>query len=201
MRGKFIVFEGGDGAGKSTQVPLLASWLEDQGIDVVVTRQPGGTAAGAKMRELLLDPATQLSARAEALLFIADKAQHVDEVIEPALARGAWVISDRYTDSMLAYQGAGRSLDIDDVRALIAWGVAGLTPDLTVVLDVPTGAVQAKREKDRMEQAGVEFHERVRQWFVELAALAPQRYLVLGARSAPPAGLAEQVQARVAELL
>ncbi len=202
-RGTFIVFEGGDGAGKSTQVPLLAQWLTEQGIEVVVTRQPGGTAAGAKIREILLSPQTgQLTPRAEALLFIADKAQHVDEVILPALERGAWVISDRYVDSMLAYQGAGRALDVDQVRSLIDWGVSGLVPDLTVVLDVePTLAVETKTDKDRMELAGADFHERVRAWFLELAERDPARYLVLGARSDSISGLAAAIRHRVTTLL
>lgn len=183
MRPRFLVFEGGDGAGKTTQTALLVDWLQARGIDVVSTRQPGGTPAGASIRRILLDPATgALSPRAEALLFIADKAQHVDELIKPALDRDSWVVCDRYVDSTLAYQGAGRDLDVDDLSAISLWGVDGLQPDLTIVLDAPTSAVTTKEQKDRMEQAGEEFHERVREWFLELAARQPERYLVLNAR-------------------
>ena len=184
MRGLFIVFEGGDGAGKSTQVARLAEWLSGQGRDVVVTFEPGDSLVGQRIRELVLNPATgEIAPRAEALLFTADKAHHVYEVVEPALGRGADVVCDRYVDSMLAYQGAGRVLDVDAVEAIARWATQNLMPDLTVVLDVdPAQAVSTKRDKDRLEGEEHDFHERVRQGFLRLATRDPERYLVLPAR-------------------
>jgi dTMP kinase len=184
VSGRFIVFEGGDGVGKSTQVRLLAQALADRG-DVLVTAEPGGTELGERLRKLLLDPATgDISARTEALLYAADKAQHVAQVIRPALERGQWVICDRYVDSMLAYQGAGRTLDAAELKKLADWATGGLVPDLTVLLDLdPSVGVGAKRELDRLEAAGEEFHQRVRDGFLALAAAAPERYLVLPARA------------------
>ncbi len=184
MRGLFIVFEGGDGVGKSTQVARLAEWLSGQGRDVVVTFEPGDSLVGQRIRELVLNPATgEIAPRAEALLFTADKAHHVYEVVEPALARGADVVCDRYVDSMLAYQGAGRVLDVDAVETIARWATQNLMPDLTVVLDVdPAQAVSTKRDKDRLEGEEHDFHERVRQGFLRLATRDPERYLVLPAR-------------------
>ena len=184
MRGLFIVFEGGDGVGKSTQVARLAEWLSGQGRDVVVTFEPGDSLVGQRIRELVLNPATgEIAPRAEALLFTADKAHHVHEVVEPALARGTDVVCDRYVDSMLAYQGAGRVLDVDAVEAIARWATQNLMPDLTVVLDVdPAQAVSTKRDKDRLEGEEHDFHERVRQGFLRLATRDPERYLVLPAR-------------------
>lgn len=180
MTGLFVVFEGGDGSGKTTQSRLLAQWLRAEGYEVVETRQPGGTAAGRRIRELLLDPATgHLDPRAEALLYAADKAHHLDEVVWPALRRGAIVVCDRYVDSMLAYQGAGRVLELVEVEQIARWATSDLRPDLTVVLDVaPSRAVTRIVEKDRLEGAGDDFHERVRQGFLDLAARDPQRYFV-----------------------
>lgn len=182
--GWFIVFEGGDGAGKSTHVGLLAEALDQAGIDHLVTREPGGSELGNRIRELLLDPATGVVApRAEALMYAADKAQHVHEVVLPALQRGAVVICDRYLDSMIAYQGAGRVLDVEHVRRLGQWATEGLRPDLTVLLDVDPGeALGAKQTKDRLESAGADFHARVRQGFLALAAEDPSSYLVLAGR-------------------
>ncbi|MEA5153876.1 dTMP kinase [Raineyella sp.] len=183
-RGLFLVLEGGDGVGKTTQGGLLARHLTDHGYEVVVTHEPGDTAAGAVIRHLLLDPATgDLDPRAEALLYAADKAQHLAEVVRPALARGAMVVCDRYVDSMLAYQGAGRVLDMDEVAGLADWATTGLHPDLTVLLDLDPGeAVGRIVEKDRLEGAGDDFHRRVREQFLGLAAADPDRYLVLPAR-------------------
>ncbi|MDR1449820.1 MAG: dTMP kinase [Propionibacteriaceae bacterium] len=198
----FIVFEGGDGAGKSTQAGLLADWLEGVGCTVTRTFQPGHSRIGAVLRQLLLDPASgPLSPRAEALLYAADKAQHADEVIRPALARGEVVVSDRYVDSMIAYQGAGRRLDPDEVAKLAWWAVGALPPDLTVLLDAAVeDGVGAKTDRDRLEQAGEAFHERVRSFFLALAAAAPERYLVLPARR-PVAELAAAVRTQVAARL
>lgn len=183
--GVFVVFEGGDGVGKSTQSALLADRLRAEGQDVVVTFEPGDTAAGRQIRQIVLDPATgDLAPRAEALLYAADKAHHLHEVVLPALARGAVVISDRYVDSMLAYQGAGRVLDLAEVTAMARWATNDLRPDLTVLLDLdPSQAVAEILDKDRLEGAGDDFHQRVRHYFLELAAADPEHYLVLPART------------------
>lgn len=197
--GVFVAFEGGDGAGKSTQVQLLAEWLQTSGYAVVTTREPGNTEIGAKLRALLLDPhTTQLDARAEAMLYAADRAQHVAEVIRPALDRGAVVVTDRYADSSRAYQGAGRELAEEDVDRLSRWATGGLVPDLTVVLDLPpdTGAARRTGTADRLEQESLTFHERVRQGFLDLAAKEPHRYLVVDASQAPEV-VAAQVRERV----
>lgn len=187
-RGVFVAFEGGDGAGKSTQVRLLTAALTRAGRQVVVTRQPGGTALGSQIRDLVLH-GDHVSARAEALLFAADKAHHVDELIRPTLDRGIDVITDRYTDSSIAYQGAGRSLGPDEIHRLLEWAVDGLFPDLTIVLDVPPDVGRARRGSthDRLESEHDDFHARVRQHFLDLAAAAPDRYLVLDATTAPAA--------------
>lgn len=196
-RGLFVVLEGGDGSGKTTQARLLTAHLESLGREVVLTRQPGGTPTGQSIREIVLaapggDP---LSARAEALLFAADKAQHVDQLIRPALERGAVVVCDRYTDSSLAYQGAGRTLDVGQLEELLTWSTGGLVPDLTILLDVaPQAAVVNKEGKDRIEVEGAAFHEAVRQALLALAARAPERYLVLPGRTGP----VEQTAARIA---
>jgi dTMP kinase len=184
VSGLFVVFEGGDGAGKSTQAARLADWLAGQGQTVVRTFQPGGSALGRPLRQLLLDPANgPVDPLAEALLYAADKAQHVAEVVRPALREGHVVVSDRYVDSMIAYQGAGRRLDLAALTRLAWWSVGGLAPDLTVLLDAPVAdGLGAKADLDRLEQAGWDFHERVRQGFLELAAAHPERYLVLPAR-------------------
>jgi len=202
MRGAFIVFEGGDGVGKSTQAALLVDWLAAAGRDVVRTFEPGDTPAGAIMRQLVLDPSTgDLAPWAEALLYAADKAQHLHEVVRPALARGAVVVCDRYVDSMLAYQGAGRTLPLEQVERVATWATDGLAPDLTVLLDLdPRAGVGTLAALDRVEAAGDDFHARVRAGFLELAARAPERYLVLPARQ-PVQEIAETVQKRVAEIL
>jgi len=178
--GVFLAFEGGDGAGKSSQVRLLQAVLETAGREVVVTRQPGGTALGQRLRDLVLH-GEHMHARAEALLYAADKAQHVEEVIRPALARGAVVITDRYTDSSIAYQGAGRALGPAEIQRLLEWSVGGLYPDLTVLVDVPAAVGRERRGAvhDRLEAEGDDFHERVRAHFLDLAAATPERYLVV----------------------
>ncbi|MFP5283660.1 MAG: dTMP kinase [Actinomycetes bacterium] len=201
-RGLFIVFEGGDGVGKTTQVDRLAAWLGQCGRTVVRTFEPGDTAAGRSIRGLLLDPATgELSPRAEALLYAADKAHHVDTVVRPALEAGAVVVCDRYVDSMLAYQGAGRVLDAGDVEGIARWATGDLRPHLTVLLDLdPQEALGAKTGLDRLEAAGDSFHERVRQSFLALAAAEPDHYLVLPARR-PVDELGAAIVDRVAALL
>ncbi|MFG1801607.1 dTMP kinase [Micromonospora carbonacea] len=204
--GLFVVFEGGEGAGKSTQLAALAERLRGQGREVVVTREPGATEVGARIRALLLDATAEgPSPRAEALLYAADRAHHVATVVRPALVRGAVVISDRYVDSSLAYQGAGRTLPVDEVSWLSSWATGGLKPDLVVLLDVDphTGLsrVAARNEgADRLEAESVAFHERVRYAFLDLAANDPKRYLVLDA-SRPVEETAGLVARRVAEFL
>jgi dTMP kinase len=200
--GLFVVFEGGDGVGKSTQVDRLCAWLTDQGHEVLKTFEPGDTTVGAMIRRIVLDPATgEMSPRAEALLYAADKAQHIFSVVRPALERGAVVVCDRYIDSMLAYQGAGRVLDIAEIELIARWATEDLRPDLTVVLDAELGlTVNAKTEKDRLESAGEVFHERTRRFFLELARRDPDRYLVLDARASREE-IAAEVAARVTQLL
>jgi dTMP kinase len=200
--GVFIVFEGGDGVGKTTQVELLCAWLADAGHEVVRTFEPGDSKVGAMIRHIVLDPATgEMSPRAEALLYAADKAQHIFSVVGPALRRGAVVVCDRYVDSMLAYQGGGRVLKLEDVERIARWATEDLQPDLTVVLDAElSDGVHAKSTKDRLESAGDPFHERTRLFFLDLARRTPERYLVLNAR-ASRGEIAAQVSARVAPLL
>ena len=182
-RGTFVAFEGGEGAGKSTQLALLEAWLRERGHEVVVTREPGATGPGARIRALLLDPAATLSPRAEALLYAADRAQHVAEVVRPALDRGAVVLTDRYVDSSLAYQGAGRELSTEEVARLSRWATEGLRPDLVVLLDVDpvVGLQRAGDAPDRIEAESLEFHRRVRESFLDLAGQDPDRYLVVPA--------------------
>jgi dTMP kinase len=200
--GVFVVFEGGDGLGKTTQVDQLCAWLADTGHEVVKTFEPGDTTVGAMIRRIVLDPATgEMSPRAEALLYAADKAQHIFAVVRPALERGAVVVCDRYVDSMLAYQGAGRVLELADLERIARWATEDLRPDLTVVLDAElSDGIHAKAQKDRLESAGDVFHERTRQFFLELARRAPERYLVLNARASREE-IAGHVAARVAPLL
>ena len=200
--GLFIVFEGGDGVGKSTQTDLLCGWLEARGERVLRTRQPGGTPVGTLIRRIVLDPATgDLSPRAEALLYAADKAQHAFEVLRPALAEGRVVVCDRYVDSMIAYQGAGRVLAPAEVEQVARWATEDLRPHLTVVLDTdPQSAIAALTDKDRLEAAGEPFHQRARQHFLQLAAAEPGHYLVLDARR-PPEAIASSIQRHVEELL
>ncbi len=185
--GVFVVLEGGEGAGKSTQIAQLAEVVRSRGFEVVVTREPGATDVGARIRALLLDPATSLSARAEALLYAADRAQHVATVVRPALERGAVVLSDRYVDSSLAYQGAGRELDVDEVARLSRWATGALVPDVTLLLDLDpaVGLARATGSPDRIEQESLAFHRAVRQGFLSLAAAAPHRYLVVSAEQPP----------------
>ncbi len=202
--GFFIALEGGDGVGKSTQARGLQTWLESLGHEVVLTREPGGTPEGEQMRDLLLHQG-HLAPRAEALLFAADRAHHVASVIRPALARGAVVVTDRYVDSSVAYQGAGRDLGADEVRQLSSWATADLVPDLTVVLDLSAEDARRRRGEDsqgpdRVESEPDDFHDRVRQGFLALAQAEPRRYLVVNAASLPE-HLQDQVRARVAPLL
>jgi len=199
--GIFIAFEGGEGSGKSTQTKLLASYLESRGEKVTITREPGGTELGKQLRKILLDPATgAISPRAEALLYAADRANHVHDLISPALAKGEVVITDRYLDSSIAYQGAGRVLQPNEVARISKWATNALIPNLTIILDVPAeiglGRLQGA---DRLEQEPVAFHERVRREFLNLAAVDPDRYFVVDATQSPDA-IQEQIANRVALL-
>ncbi|HET8615813.1 MAG TPA: dTMP kinase [Actinomycetales bacterium] len=201
MPGRFVAFEGGDGSGKSTQVRLLGAWLRAQGYETVVTHEPGATETGERLREVLLGGA-DLVPRAEALLFAADRAHHVETVVRPALLSGAVVVTDRYVDSSIAYQGAGRALASSEVAKLSRWATQGLVPDLTVVLDVDPGLGRQRRgdEPDRLESEPHDFHVRVRDRFRELAQRAPSRYLLVDG-SSDPDEIAGQVRARLVALL
>ncbi|MYR44012.1 dTMP kinase [Streptomyces sp. SID5910] len=188
--GFFIALEGGDGAGKSTQAQALAEWIRGKGHEVVLTREPGATPVGKRLRSILLDVSSAgLSHRAEALLYAADRAEHVDTVVRPALERGAVVISDRYIDSSVAYQGAGRDLSPTEIARINRWATAGLVPHLTVLLDVPpeTARERFTEAPDRLESEPAEFHARVRSGFLTLAAADPGRYLVVDAGQEPEA--------------
>jgi len=202
-RGLLIAFEGGEGAGKTTQARLLAIWLRDQGYDVVATQEPGATKVGMRLRALLLDTAlTGLSPRAETLMYAADRAEHVQSVIAPALARGTIVVTDRYVDSSIAYQGRGRNQPVAEVAGLNEWATGGLEPDLTILLDLPPEAGLSRRSvsADRLEAEPADFHDRVREGFLAQAQASPDRYLVLDA-TRPPAELSGQVQDRLRDLL
>ncbi len=202
MGGLFVVFEGGDGVGKSRQTEWLTSWLVECGLEVVRTFEPGDSPAGQQIRRIVLSPETgELAPRAEALLYAADKAQHVHAVVAPALARGAVVISDRYVDSTLAYQGAGRILDRDEVEWINRWATEDLRPDLTILMDLdPSEGVGTMTDRDRIEAESDDFHARVRAGFLDLAARDPERYLVLAARDAKEANVA-RIRGRVGALL
>ncbi len=202
--GIFVALEGGEGAGKSTQIQLLAAWLADRGYEVVVTREPGATPAGERIRALLLDPTTELDEHAEALLYAADRAEHAARVVRPALARGTVVLSDRYIDSSVAYQGYGRGLDPDVVSRISRWATGELVPDLSVLLDLPVAAARqrllARGGTDRLESEADAFHERVRSGFRRVAAADPARYAVVDG-SAEVEQVAEQVRGAVEQLL
>jgi dTMP kinase len=202
-RGLLISFEGGEGAGKTTQARLLAIWLREQGYDVIATHEPGATKVGMRLRALLLDTAhTGLSHRAETLMYAADRAEHVDTVIAPALERGAVVVTDRFTDSSLAYQGQGRNQPIAEVAELNRWATGGLRPDLTVLLDLPPMAGLDRRapSADRLEAEPAEFHQRVREGFLMQARQDPGRYLVLDA-TRPPDQLSREIRDRIRDML
>ena len=201
--GLFIAFEGGEGSGKTTQARLTAIWLREQGYDVVATHEPGATKIGMRLRALLLDTAQGgMSAHAEALLYAADRAEHVAKVIDPALERGAVVITDRYTDSSLAYQGAGRGLPTADIARLNSWATDGRAPDLTVLLDIDpeTGLRRRARSADRLEAEPVDFHRRVRTGFLDLAHATPDRYLVIDA-NLPSDEIGQRIKDRIREIL
>ncbi len=204
--GLFIAFEGGDGAGKSTQAALLTQAMSDAGRTVLRTREPGGTPIGEKLRSLVLEHGQgEIDAKTEALIFAAARAAHATQVISPAVARGEIVISDRYADSSIAYQGAGRGLGTEAIVKLNDWATSGLWPDLTVLLDVSPAEGRERRTagdaaEDRMESEPDDFHATIRAAFLDLAAANPQRYLVLPANGAV-SELAQTIQDRVTTLL
>jgi dTMP kinase len=200
-QGIFIAFEGGEGTGKSTQSKLLAEWLEQEGESVVLTREPGGTDLGKDLRKILLGNETgAISPRAEALLYAADRAHHVYSVIRPALERGDVVITDRYFDSSAAYQGAGRILNPAEVARISRWAAESLYPTLTILIDVPAeiglGRLQSR---DRLEAESNDFHERVRQEFLQIAMLDPERYFIVDGTQ-PVNEIHRQIIERVSEL-
>ena len=200
--GLFVCFEGGEGAGKSTQARLLRDTLEGEGHVVLQTFEPGDTLVGKDIRRIVLDPATgHLADRTEALLYAADKAEHVEKVVLPALGRGEVVITDRYVDTSLAYQGTGRGLDAADLEEVLRWATGDLRPHLTVLLDVDPGDGLGRFEgRDRIEAESIEFHRRARAGFLTLAEADPDHYLVLDARR-PLEELADAAHRRLATML
>ena len=182
-RGYFITFEGADGCGKTTQLELLAQYLKEKNKEVIITREPGARGLGEKIREILLNYDGEVSDRCESFLFLADRAQHIDTIVNPAVEAGKIVLCDRHIDSSVAYQGYGRGLDVEQIDRLNMLATNGKRPDLTLVfdIDVETSMKRVGKEKDRMESAGVEFFNRVREGYLELAKQEPERICVLDA--------------------
>ena len=197
-KGLFITFEGGDGCGKTTQIKLIDEYLRNKGYKTLLTREPGSKGLGVKLREILLNYDGEVSPTCESFLFLADRAQHVDCIIKPALEEGTVVLCDRHTDSTVAYQGYGRGLDLEQIYKLNNIATSGLKPDLTVVLDVDVETSQARvgKEKDRMESAGIEFFERVRKGFLEIAKQEPSRVKVIDSTQS-----IEDIHKQVVELI
>ena len=184
MTGVFITFEGGDGSGKTTQIELLKAWLGERGHTVVVTREPGGTDLGNELRDIILHRKGFIAPRAEALLYAADRAHHIHTLVAPALERGDVVVQDRYLDSSVAYQGAGRVLDPTEVRDVSLWATENLMPHLTILLDVPADVAKQRQDSDeraydRLEAEAEDFHQRVRESYQRLADAEPERFVVL----------------------
>ena len=204
MTGLFVTLEGGDAAGKTTQAERLEAWLTAHGRTVLRTREPGGTDLGLAIRDLVLHREGPVTPRAEALLYAADRAHHVATVVEPALARGDVVLQDRYLDSSVAYQGAGRVLDPEEVRRLSLWAVGGLLPRLTVLLDLDPRVGRDRRADratfDRLEAEDDAFHDRVRDAYLRMAAAEPDRFLVVDASQSPEA-VQDRIRAAIAPLL
>ncbi len=180
-KGLFITFEGGDGCGKSTQLDLVKKYLEEKELQTLTTREPGSVGLGQKLREVILHYDGDVASRAEAFLFLADRAQHIEKIVKPAIEKGIIVLCDRHTDSSVAYQGYGRGEDIEQIKTLNNLATQGIKPDLTLLFDVSTEIAQTRvgSEKDRMESAGIEFHKKVRQGYLEIAKNAPQRVKVV----------------------
>lgn len=182
-KGLFITFEGADGCGKTTQLMLMAKYLKEHGADVLVTREPGAKGLGEKLREILLNYDGEVSSQAEAFLFLADRAQHMDIIIKPAVVTGKIVLCDRHTDSTVAYQGYGRGIDVSRINMLNDIATGGRKPDLTIVfdVDVETSLSRVGKEKDRMENAGMDFFNRVRNGYLQIAKQEPERVKVIDA--------------------
>ena len=205
MAGLFLTFEGGDGSGKTTQINRLVTWLESRGRTVVLTREPGGTDLGVELRNIVMHRKGFIAPRAEALLYAADRSHHIHTLVRPALERGDIVVQDRYLDSSVAYQGAGRVLDPDEVRELSLWGTERLMPDLTVLLDVPATVAKARqaaedRDYDRLEAEAEYFHTRVRESYLALAEAEPERFLVVNGEL-PIEEIHQVIITRVSDLL
>lgn len=205
MAGLFLTFEGGDGSGKTTQINRLVAWLESQGQTVVLTREPGGTDLGVELRNIVMHRKGFIAPRAEALLYAADRSHHIHTLVRPALERGDIVVQDRYLDSSVAYQGAGRVLDPDEVRELSLWGTERLMPNLTVLLDVPASVAKARqaaedRDYDRLEAEAEDFHTRVRESYLALAEAEPERFLVVNGEL-PIEEIHQVIITRVSDLL
>ena len=203
-RGLFVTLEGGDGAGKTTQSVLLEEWLAGRGVTALRTREPGGTEVGLLIRDIVLHHPGEIAPRAEALLYAADRAHHVETVVRPALERGEVVIQDRYLDSSVAYQGAGRVLGREEVRDLSLWATGRLLPDLTVLLDLDPRVARDRLDADdkpfdRLESEVDDFHVRVRAEFLAIAEAEPDRFLVVDA-TRPAAELAAVIRDRVSAL-
>ncbi len=183
-KGLFITFEGADGCGKTTQIKMLKDYLENSGYDVVLTREPGAKGLGEKVREILLNYDGEVSDRCESFLFLADRAQNIDTIVNPAVKAGKIVLCDRHIDSTAAYQGYGRGLDLERINMLNKLATDGKMPDLTLVfdIDVETSMQRVGKNKDRMESAGVEFHNKVRNGYLEIAKLNPERVKVIDGR-------------------
>jgi dTMP kinase len=201
VQGVFIAFEGGEGTGKSTQSKLLKKWLEKEGEEVVLSREPGGTDLGQGLRKILLGHETgAISPRAEALLYAADRAHHVFSLIRPALDRGDVVITDRYFDSSIAYQGAGRVLQPNEVARISRWATESLFPTLTIIIDMPADVGLGRlKSRDRLEAEPLAFHERVRNEFLQIASMDPERYLIVDGLQEID-DIHEQIISRVGEL-
>ena len=198
QQGLFITFEGADGCGKTTQIKLIDEYLRNKGYKTLLTREPGAKGLGEKIREILLNYDGEVSSRCESFLFLADRAQHVDCIIKPALKDGVIVLCDRHTDSTVAYQGYGRGLDIEEIKKLNNLATGGLKPDLTLVFDVDIETSQARvgKNKDRMESAGIEFFKKVREGFLEIAKEEPQRVKVIDSSDT-----IENIHKKVVELI
>ncbi|MDO5729230.1 MAG: dTMP kinase [Actinomycetaceae bacterium] len=196
--GLFITFEGGDSCGKTTQIELIRQWLTSVGIDPVVTREPGGTPLGNKIRQLILHGPDDIDARCEALLYAADRAYHIATKVRPALADGRIVVQDRYLDSSVAYQGTARALGANEIRDLSLWATNNLLPDVTLLLDIDPAVARARRtrELDRLEREPLEFHSRIREQYLALADANSDRFHVIDASATP-----DQIHTRVKAIL